>query len=83
MLMPQIWLLALLLVATTAVTALSTDTAAATARAYVTTIDQQTLFALQEPVPLGPVPSGQPTVKITTSKRYQSMVGFGAAITGT
>eukprot|EP00045_Choanoeca_perplexa_P016460 m.223437 g.223437 ORF g.223437 m.223437 type:complete len:100 (+) comp17268_c0_seq3:1425-1724(+) len=45
-------------------------------RAYLTTVDQANLFELQSPVPLGPPPTSQPTIRITTSKRYQPMVGL-------
>jgi O-glycosyl hydrolase len=67
----------MLLVLAATVTA---DAASNTARAYLTTTDEQTLFALQPPVVLKQ-PVASPTIRITTDTLYQRMVGFGAAIT--
>jgi glucosylceramidase len=54
---------------------------AAQARVWVTTPDRAELLHERSPVTFGPAPSDAPTIVVDPSVRYQSVDGFGAAIT--
>jgi glucosylceramidase len=51
------------------------------ARVWVTTVDRSELLAEQPAVPFATASSTQPTITIDPSQTYQSVDGFGAAIT--
>jgi glucosylceramidase len=53
----------------------------ATARWWLTTGDQAQKLAEQPPIPLGPGAATATTIHIDPGQRFQSIVGFGAAIT--
>ena len=56
------------------------DPPASTARWWLTTADQTQKLAQQPPIPLGPGPATAATIRIDPDQRFQSMVGFGAAM---
>jgi glucosylceramidase len=74
------WLSLLSLVALTGCATLQ-DPPASTARWWLTTADQTQKLAEQPPIPLGPDPATATTIRIDPDQRFQSIVGFGAAIT--
>ncbi|MEO8547418.1 MAG: glycoside hydrolase family 30 beta sandwich domain-containing protein [Sphingomicrobium sp.] len=52
-----------------------------TARWWLTTADQSQKLAEQPPIPLGAGPATAVTIHVDPGQRFQSIVGFGAAIT--
>jgi glucosylceramidase len=52
-----------------------------TARWWLTTADQAQKLAEQPPIPTGPGAATATTIHVDPGQRFQSMVGFGAAIT--
>lgn len=49
---------------------------------WLTTPDRTPLFAPQKPLQFGPTVAGTPVIDINDTKKYQSMDGFGFALTG-
>lgn len=63
-------------------TGAAVQTAPPTVRAWVTTGDRTELLHEQAPVPWSAAPpSDRPTITVDASQRFQTMVGFGAAVT--
>jgi glucosylceramidase len=50
---------------------------------WLTTADRTSLLAMQDqPLPFGPLDGATPVIEVTPAQRFQSMQGFGFALTG-